>query len=76
MPSAKKFFGAVRNFFKVLLGKWREVIGWMTIIVFAYLYVYQANSAWWLKGRTYAFAFLFSITVLILYWLKANSKKQ
>lgn len=61
---------------KALAGRLREIVGWVAIIAFCYLYVFQANSAWWLKGRTYAFPFLFAITVLILCWLKVNSKKQ
>ena len=76
MSNEKKFFNAIKNFFKALLKKWREIVGWIAIVIFAYHYVFQANSAWWLKGRTYAFPFLFSITVLILCWLKVNSKKQ
>jgi hypothetical protein len=64
---------SVIKFFKA---NWRELLGWITIIAFAYLYVFQANSAWWLKGRTYAFPFLLSATAIILTWLRVNSKKR
>ncbi len=55
---------------------WRELLGWAAIALFSYLYVFQANSAWWLKGRTYAFPFLLSATALILIWLRSNPRKQ
>ncbi len=76
MPITKNDSGTRRGFWKTLAGNLREIVGWLAIIAFGYLYLFQVNNVWWLKGRTYAFPFLFAITVLILCWLRVNSKKR
>ncbi len=76
MSILNRIGGTIKRFLKAVAKKWRELAGWAAIVAFAYLYVFQANSAWWLKGRTYAFPFLLSATVIILAWLKVNAKKQ
>ena len=56
------------------LQHWREILGWLTIAAFAYVYLYKINSIGLLAHRDMAFPFLLALTVLILGWLKLNKK--
>jgi len=51
---------------------WREVIGWIVIGTFVYLYLFQINNLDLLTNRKRAFEFLVVITVIILSWLRIN----
>jgi len=54
---------------------WREILGWIVIVFFAYMYLFEINSFDLLSGRSRAFEFLIVTTVFILAWLKLNKKK-
>lgn len=65
----------MKQLLKIILQGWREVVGWIVIAVFAYVYLFQINDLDLLAGRRRAFEFLIAITVFILGWLKLNKKK-
>jgi hypothetical protein len=50
-------------------------VGWITIFLFAYIYLFKINSLSILHNRDRAFDFLLIITVLILAWLRFNKKR-
>lgn len=57
-----------------LLQHWREILGWLTIAIFSYIYLYEINNIAVLARRTMAFEFLVVVTILILGWLRLNKK--
>lgn len=62
------------KFRKKMAPHWREIVGWIVIVWFIYLYLFQINNFSWLIGREKSFNFLLVSTVLILGWLKLNKK--
>ncbi len=65
----------MKKLLEIVLQNWREIVGWIVIGAFAYLYLFKINNLSLLAGRTRAFEFLIVITVLVLGWLKLNKKK-
>lgn len=51
---------------------WRELVGWLAIFLFGYLYLFKINSSPLLEGRTFAPYFLLITLIIILFWLKVN----
>jgi len=51
---------------------WREILGWIVIVLFAYFYLFRINNLAYLQGREKAFDFLITITILVLAWLRLN----
>lgn len=60
---------------KIVVLNWREIVGWIVIGTFAYLYLFKINNLNLLANREWAFGFLVVITILILAWLKINKSK-
>ncbi len=54
----------------------REIIGWITILIFSYLYLFEINYISFLENRTKAFDFLVILTIMILVWLRINRKND
>ncbi len=61
---------------KFLINNWREIIGWLVIITFGYLYLFQINNMKILALRTHGYDFLVITTIFILAWLKINDNKN
>ena len=51
---------------------WREIVGWIVIICFVYLYLFKINQMPIFTHRDKAFDFLAVLTILILAWLTLN----
>ncbi len=51
---------------------WREIVGWLAIAGFAYIYLFEINHIGLLARRDRAFDFLVMLTIFVLGWLKLN----
>jgi len=63
-------------FLKKIILEWREVMGWVAIISFGYIYLFRLNSISVLQNRIYSFWFIFLLTVMILVWLRINQNNR
>ena len=63
------------NLRKKVIENWREILGWLIILVFVYLYLFKINNVGLLARRDKAFDFLVVSTVLVLGWLRINKRK-
>ena len=59
---------------KGILQNLREIVDWVVIGIFAYLYLFKINNLDLLASRKRAFEFLVVITVFVLGWLRLNKK--
>ncbi len=62
---------------KFIKENWHEIMGWITIIIFIYIYLFRMYEFTNLVygDRDFAFNFLVIAVIFILGWLKLNNKK-
>jgi len=65
----------IYEIFKTVARNFREIIGWLIIAAFSYVYLFKINNLNILKGRERAFDFLVIIMIIILAWLWINKRK-